>query len=210
MTLAERRMLMLAFSKCQNVKDEDIEITVDEYCEIYSINEKSKYIYEEFKKAVCNLNRRPFVKIGRKQFFWISSYEEIVDKSLKINFNPYLVGYVRDLLDNYARIELRYASKLTSEFSFRLYQWLKVDQKLRIRIKDGYSHLLMTVKEMKEMTDLDGKYTMWSMFKMHVLDSSIKDINTKTDLDVSFKAIKEGRAFTKVEFKFKTKAKLDK
>lgn len=53
----------------------------------------------------------------------------------------------------------------------------------------------------------DDEYTRMDNFKKRVLDSSVEEINDKSDVKVSYKQVKKGRTITGFKFKIMTKDK---
>jgi len=80
---------------------------------------------------------------------------------------------------------------MKSQYSIRLYELLKSYEYQRKRIFD--------IEELKLRLSAEH-YKRFPDFKRKVLDRALEEINTLSDLDVTYTIIKESRRFAKIEF----------
>ncbi len=126
---------------------------------------------------------------------WVSSFEYFSEVGeIEISFDPKLKPYLMDLQRNFVLTDLKEVLKLTSGYSKRLYmlfkQWIGMDQDKIIEVSE-LQDIFLVPKSLKRYAD----------FKSKIIDKSLKMINDKTDLKVSYEAIKTGRSVTHLKFK---------
>ena len=179
----------------------------NEHAEFYSYKIKVKDMEARLGKQ---LDRRALKAIGKsllskpleiprkeKGFLianWVSSFEYISDiGEIEISFDPKLKPYLLHLKNNFVITDLRELLKLNSEYSKRLYmlfkQWIGMTQ-----------DKIIEVSELQEMFQVPKSALKYAEFKRNVIDSSLKQINKKTDLKVTYEAIKTGRRVTHIKF----------
>ena len=61
---------------------------------------------------------------------------------------------------------------------------------------------IISLSDFRDSFDLNDKYRSTNMLKKKVLDLIVNHINEHTDINISYNLIKEGRAYTKIEFSF--------
>ena len=99
--------------------------------------------------------------------------------------------YLLQLHERFTQFELMYTLAMKSQYSIRLYEILKSYE---------YKHnIILTIDELKKQL-FATKYTRYPDFKRYVLEKALKEIDDLSDLNVSYKIIKEGRTFTKIQF----------
>lgn len=203
MTIDEKRLIILASSHVrltEATEQKAIEILVSEFRKFSDIDEKSAY--KQMKVASRKLMKRSFVyddKSGiETEVQWIirSRYnkgyvaifftDEVI-QLLKVfdSVNPYTKYLKEDVL----------SLKLT--YSIDLYHLAKKHQAMggfTISL-DDYRKQLGTPKSYKRINNL----------KDNAVDPAIKEINDKTDIDISYENIKRGKEVTGLKFIIKTK-----
>ncbi|GAA4462984.1 hypothetical protein GCM10023189_40400 [Nibrella saemangeumensis] len=124
----------------------------------------------------------PFVKYQR-------GYIHIV---MLANVVPYFINLSR----GYSQYQLKAAISLTSEYAQLLYPRL-------CRFLDtGFWRI--EVDELRQLLQAE-KYPRYSNFKQRVLDVSLNEINTRTDITVGFEEGKEGKAVRWLTFSIRKK-----
>ena len=142
---------------------------------------------------------------------------------LTIEFNRKMKEYITDIKKNFTILSLETMVKFKSVYSFRLYELLKsmaykkkkdAPSRNTYRIEFGMSELrldlgivnsgLDSVKRVlnERFPDYDRAvevspekvYGTWYDFRRYVIEVAIKEINQKTDMEVSYETIKEGKA----------------
>lgn len=119
----------------------------------------------------------------------------------ELEFNEYATPYLFDLKNNFTTFQLRAALSLTSKHAKRIYQicsqWKDKGETPK--------RALLDLKKILGLADDKGReeYPDLAMFKKKVLDVAVKQINERTDLRISYKLEKVGRAFKNIVFTVK-------
>jgi plasmid replication initiation protein len=119
--------------------------------------------------------------------------------TLKIKMLAEVLPYFMELRNGYSEFELYAALSLTSEYSQRLYPLLS-------RWKDTGKWVNVEIESLKELLGA-SHYDRFVHFKQRVLDQAEKEINEKTDIEISTEFKKTGRHVTHVTFKILSKIK---
>ena len=207
----EMRLLNLALTKIDSRKSDigAIAIYPNEFAEMFNLSKNN--IWRNMKKSILSLMTKP-VKIRSKDEFgkleetviaWLGSTKYYVNQEdgskIELQFTSQIAPYLFELQGNFTKINFEYASRLTTPFSFRLYQWLTKEH----RIKQGqYYDLTMTLAEIKESAQLDKSYPRWVDFKKRVLSPAIEAINQRTNLSVSYIVTKQGNKVHSLTFTY--------
>ena len=207
LTIEEQR-IMLALISLIEPEDEDFKdykIPVSLLQELAGT--KRKDIYSAVKGALERLLKRTIVietetdlemfnflsygKYKRGEGYFIVS----IDKHLK----PYLL----QLKEKFTKIPLKYIFPLRSVYAIRLYELLKQYEHTGYRID--------YILNLRDMLDIEPyEYPRFVDFDKWVLKRAIKEINEKTDIEVSYKKKRTGRKITHIEFEIKSKRKKSK
>lgn len=197
----EMRLINLALTKIdsRSANIGMIDIYPEEFAEMFNLSKKN--IWRNMKNSVLSIMQKP-VKIqildkhGHRKERIINWFEEAVyyvDQSdsskIQMEFSRRIEPYLFELQGNFTKVNFEYASRLSTPFSFRLYQWLVREHRIK---KEQYYDLTMSLEEVKTSALLDKSYPIWSNFKMRVIDPAIDAINQKTNLSLSYTVTKKG------------------
>ena len=207
----EMRLLNLALTKIDSRKPNigKIEIHPREFAAMYSLN--PNMIWRNMKKSVLGLMQKP-IKLqfndekGRAKeriLSWLDEAVYYVDQEdsskIEIEFSRKIEPYLFELQGNFTKINFEYASRLNTPFSFRLYQWLIRQHRIK---KGQYYQLTMTIEEIKQSAQLDNSYKLWDDFKRRVIVPAVDAINQKTNLSVSYSVTKQGKKAHSLTFTY--------
>ncbi len=207
----EVRLLNLALTKIDSRKSNIglIEIYPSEFADMYGLNKKN--IWRNMKKSVLGLMQKPIKlqfndekgKAKERILSWLDEAVYYVDQKdsskIEIEFSRKIEPYLFELQGNFTKINFENASKLTTPFSFRLYQWLVREH----RIKKGlYYSLTMTLDVVKTTAQLDNAYPRWVDFKKRVIEPAIDAINQRTNFSVSYTVTKKGKKINSLTFTY--------
>lgn len=206
----EMRLILLAATKIDSRKSNigEIELFPSEFVAAFDTN--SKNVYRSLKQAAKGLGRKPIIIpiVGTtkvRELYWLSYNEYDNDDkgtSIKLKFNPELSPYLYDLKNNFTVIKFEQAAKLTTPFSFRLYQWL-IKAKNLDSSKEGHSiQVILEIDWIKSQAGLQGKHDRWSKFSEKVIQPAVELINSKTDISIIWKPIKQGRKVHAIQFNY--------
>ena len=133
---------------------------------------------------------------------WVSGISYVEGAGIiKLRFSPEVIPLITELEKNFTSYELEQVSSLTSAYAVRLYElliaWRSVGKTPVFELDDFRSKIGLEADTYKLMSD----------FKKRVLDHSITQINTHTDITVTYEQHKSGRIITGFSFTFKVKNK---
>ena len=123
---------------------------------------------------------------------------------IEFDLTRHVLPYLFELKNNFTSYALAAALRLTSKYAKRIYplcsQWKDLGETKKYDLQD--------FKRMLGLIDDKGtdKMPRTSDFKTSVLDISIKQINEHTELHVSYKLEKKGKAFKNIIFTVKPQA----
>ena len=107
-----------------------------------------------------------------------------------VRFHEDLVPYILQLKNCFTSFSIYPTLAMKSKYSIRLYELLKSYE----AIGDWW----FTVEDFQKK--LDANYALFADLRRKVIDTAVKEINLYSDLDVSWKPIKEGRKVVKIAF----------
>ena len=211
----EQRLILLAILKAREVgdkveelKDKELVIHASDYMNAFGVDRDAGY--KSLKKAVMGLyqaewgyhyiNSKGNVVVRYERFTQSAVYIEN-EATVKFMFANAIIPMLVELERNFTSYEIEQVANLQSRYAMRLFECL-------IRFKTSKT-LTITLGELRfRFGLLDTEYKAMGDFKKFVLDLAVKQINTNTDLTVSYEQHKQGRTITGFTFKFKQKAKV--
>ena len=207
----EMRLLNLALTKIDSRKPNIgiIEIHPNDFAQMYNLNKKN--IWRNMKNSVIGLMQKPIKlqfyddkgKAKERVLSWLDEavyYTNQDDNSkIEIEFSRKVEPYLFELQGNFTKINFEYASRLTTPFSFRLYQWLIREHRIK---KGQYYELTMSLDDIKSSAQLDASYGRWGNFKDRVIEPAVDAINQKTNLSLTYKANKQGKKTHSLTFTY--------
>lgn len=213
LTLLELRIIQLAIVDARETgkglsTDTPLRIDAMRYAEVFNTTRQNAY--QRMKEAEETLFNRRFSFISKENKLiksrWLSQVLYLdSDGAIEIIFTPAVVQGITRLdgaEDFFTQYLLTQTANLNSLYSVRLYellaQWKHATKTPTFDLNMFRGQLGIHSDEYKRMYD----------FKKYVLNSAIEEINSKTDLNVSYKQEKRGRAITGFKFTVKTKDKV--
>ena len=160
-----------------------------------------KDAYKLFKDAATCLYRRELmISNGFKDLTrWVQTVRYIDGKGvIKIRFNHDILPYLTNLKENFTSYNLKHVSKFKSTYGVRVYELIK-------QWKNTKNFVEVEISEISSMFQLPKSYEKMSSLKAKVLEPAINDINTHSDITVSYENIKEGRKIIGFKFVWKNK-----
>ena len=211
LTLVELRLIQLSIADSREKQegltaDKPLFISAQRYADCFNV--ESHTAYEVLKGIEKTLFDRRFTFINERQnevkSRWISQVEYHKNEGgISIIFTPAVVNEITRI-DGYERAFTKFlleqTANLNSVYSARLYellkQWLKA-KKANFELELLRGQLGLGVSDYVRMSD----------FKKRVLDLAVNEINEKTDLNVSYTNVKQGRQIVGFNFKILEKPK---
>ena len=183
-------------------------IDINRFSEIF--NRSHKDIYTEVKDAVIKrFWERDFSYIDDKgktvTLRWLTKIVH-EDKSgyLEIKFSEEIQPYLHELHNNFTKYYISEIAKFKRIYSIRFYEYSIM---LLNKNETNKFKFCLSINDLKRRLCLEDKYTRFSNFKSRVLDSSKKEINNLSDINLNYKLIKLGRNPYQIEFTVERKNK---
>jgi len=123
---------------------------------------------------------------------------------IEFDLTKHVLPYLFELKNNFTSYELAAALRLTSKYAKRIYQYCSQWKDLG----ETKKYEILELKRMLGLVDDKGtdKMPRISDFRTSVLDIAVKQINEHTELSISYKLEKRGKAFKNIIFTVKPQA----
>ena len=206
MTLDEKRLLILASPTARMIdasEKDAIEVTAEQFANECGIKVSSAY--KQLEVASKNLLNRSFSYINergkRVGVTWVirAIYE---DGYISVCFPDEVLIMLKafDASNPFTKYKKENVLLLKGEYSIDLYHIAKK--------YEGMSTFQMTLEDYKLELGLPKSYNRINNLKARALEPAIKEINEKTDINITYENIKRGRTVIGLKFTVKPKAKL--
>ncbi|WP_407411904.1 replication initiation protein [Acinetobacter sp.] len=215
LTTNEQRLILLGISKIPKEQDVNFnvgyEITAQEFAAAYNIHPKTAY--RELKEATNKLYERSIIIKTEKQTMkvrWTSSI--ITDNSyfpdvssdenwkrVILFFSPQIAPYLSNLKENFTQYLQSDISNVSGAYTIRFYELICQYRTVGKRE--------ITINDLRFMLNIVDKYPLFYDLKKRVIEPSIKEINNKTPMQISYEQRKKGKTVVSIVFKFKEKNK---
>lgn len=207
LSLVEQRIMLMAIVEARELPkltfDTPIKVSVKSYIDQFKV--ASSTAYESLQDAVDTLFERQFsyydpVMDERFKERWIYKASYIDDKGhVVMFFTPTVISMISRLYKNFTQYLIDEVSDFKSKYSVRLYELL-------IKYKELGSSKKYTIDDLRSLLGVENtEYKTMSLFKVNVLDKAVKEINTKTDIQIKYDQFKEGRTISHILFKLSKK-----
>lgn len=199
--LDEKRLILAAVSKVNSYNEvpSEITITAQEYGEMFGLDQSNSY--SQLNAATDQLYERD-IRITdpemakRVRMRWVQSvtYEDNKGQ-VTLEFATKIKPYLGQLKSHFTSYKLTEVKHFSSGHSIRLYELLMQFKKTGVREVD--------VDWLREYFGVENhQYKLFHEFKRRVLGIAMKEINTKSNIKVEWKPIKQGRVIHKIRFNF--------
>ena len=207
LSLQEQKIILFIISKIKP-NDENfftLNFSIQEFCKVCGIDETNGKNYKNIKDTIKSLSDKSvWLKLENDtetlvrwiNKAWISSKSGSIEIRIDDDMKPYLL----QLQERFTQYELLYTLAMRSQYSIRLYELLKSYEYQHKKIFD--------IDELKRLLSAEN-YIRFPDFKRKVLDIAFRELNDLSDMTVSYRIIKEGRRFAKIEFSMRIKKELD-
>lgn len=208
----EQRIILYAICRCRQeqkglLPDLPVTITADDFLKQFPSVEKGS-VYGQLKDAMNSLYNRsvtihdidPVTKKARvKETRWISEKAYIDGVGhIQVVFTPEVIKYITRLEVEFTSYQLEKVGHMTSAYAVRIYELLTQHRDIGNRT--------LNLKWLRETLQIEmHEYKLTADFIKRVLDPAVDQINKHSDLAVSYKPVKTGRAITDFAFKIKLK-----
>ena len=199
----EQKIIIYLISKINTDDKElkEIEINILDFCKVIGI-EINGDAYNRVKETIKSLADKSwwltFTEKKETLFRWINEAEiEKGNGTIKLQLSNHLNPYLLELKKNFTKYELINILSLRSKYSIRLYELLK-----SYLWQGGWQ---VSVKEIRELLETEGKYKEFKDFRKRVLNPAIEEINCYTDLQIEISTLKRGKSISHLHFKIDEK-----
>ena len=204
LTLNEQRLILLAITKVRRdsalYTHDEFVISAEDWVSTFQVESKNAYrdlqaiSRQLFERYITIENTRGNPLMTR----WISSIEYLAkDGKLVITFAQKILPFLTVLEKEFTKYRLEFVSKMTSIYAVRLYELLVQWNSTGTRE--------IELDWLKKTFQITETYAEIRNFKARVLEPAITQINTHSDLTVSYTQRKTGRVVTHFTFAFSPK-----
>lgn len=209
LSLVEQRIMLLAIVAAREVNkltpDTAIEISAKDYISQYKVSEATAY--ETIKEAADSLFNRQFSFYDRykntdaiSKARWVNKTTYAKDLGLVVvNLSAEVISLISRLESQFTKYMLDQVSGFKSKYSIRLYElvikWAAAGKTEKYDINDFRNKIGI----------MPDEYVILGDFKRRVLEVAVKEINTKTDINIELEQYKSGRSVTHIQFKITNK-----
>ena len=213
LTLNEQRVILIAITKIHRQKplssDDIFAIHADDFSSYFNMDLKNAYC--ELIKVAERLYERTliihqpdpdFPTLTKTKTRWISSIDYIPETgTLRLMFAQKIIPYLSMLKEQFTKYPLVSISSMSSIYAIRLYELLKQWDCIRKRE--------VRLDWLKQQLEIENEYERMFDFKKYVIEPAIAQINTHSDLTVSYTQRKTGRVVTHFTFAFSPKTAVE-
>lgn len=197
-TLNEQKLILWILSNVTEkhaVKNEELELDVIDFANL--INSPRENIYREAKTIATKLLSKTLLleDEDEKGFVACNWFSGMRYRSGRFYIRVYdgLIPHLINLKKCFTSYKLSYALTLQSSYAIRLYELLSQYIKIKNRTFD--------IDVLRQNLGIfNGELKQFGHFKERVLDISEREINSKTDIRISWEAIRKGRKVTHIKF----------
>ena len=212
----EQRLILLAILKgrefCDSVeqlKGKELIIHADDYMQTFGVDRS--VAYKALKQAVMGLfdakwgykyiNDKGNKVVRYERFTQSAQYVE-GEGTVSFRFADAIIPMLVELEKRFTSYEIEQVAELTSSYAMRLYEFFMQ----HLDKKTGKGWLEISLDDLRfRFGLLPTEYQAMKDFKKRVLELSLKQINTKTDLSATYTQRKQGRVIVGFRFEFERK-----
>ena len=203
----EQKIILYLISKIKptDKEFESYSFSIVEFCKICGIDSDNGSNYSNLKSTIKSLaDKSLWVRLDKNSqtlVRWINKAKIIENSGIvEIRLDDDMKPYLLELKNNFTQYELLYTLAMKSQYSIRLYEILKSYEYKK--------NIIYEVDILKQIL-LAENYKLFGDFKRRVIDIAITEINSLSDISITYELIKEGRKYVKIKFTIKLKKDLD-
>jgi plasmid replication initiation protein len=212
MSLDEKRLVLLGTSKIDpreppnESRPFEFDVNASEWHSYFGgskhrIYEAMQTASEKLMKRQLEIKADPKRNIERTLMQWVDQCKYIEGEGrVRIKFGSSISVYLTGLVKHFTKVDLINVGALGSLYSIRIYELLSQFRDTGFRVQQ--------IAELKEVLDIANMYSDYTDFKKRIIDPSVKEINEKTDLFVTWDVVKTGRKVTGLKFSFRQKEQM--
>ena len=203
LSLNEQRLILLVIAGINSKRVairpganqvEGIRITAAEFAEAWHLSMKDAY--DNLKDATTELYERSIVEVVGKRtdkMRWVSavSYHD-GEGWASLSLSPQVTPHLTALSGKFTEYRLGQVSNLRSTYAIRIFEWC-------VQFADT-GWLVVSLDDLTRRLDL--AYTLYNDIRRFVIEPAIKELQAKSNINISWEPIKTGRKVTAVRFTF--------
>lgn len=195
LTLSEQRLIMAIISQI-NSNSENFHIMRFNVVELAKFCNFTRFgTYNRMKNLIDQLMSRTLTlheKDGDYKTHWLQS-AKYIDRSgtMICQLDAYLIPHLLQLKSAYLQTNVAPLMTFKKEYSIRLYCILK--KMIKVKVFE------YKIEHFKDIFALPESYRLRDV-KSKILEPALKELNEISDLDISYKYVKEGREYVKINF----------
>ena len=177
----------------------EITLSAVEFSELVGVDLKNAH-RELYKAADHLFEAEMCIKEGNtvSRVWWV---QKAVTKhggagAITLTWSDDVIQYISELQDRFTGYKVRNIALLKSPHSIRLYEILMKWKATGERT--------VYLDDFKAALGITGKYREFKIFNRDVLKKAVKELNSRSDLVVSYEPIRQGRKVTALAFNFKS------
>ncbi len=184
--------------------DQEYCVRVKEFVNLQGL--KGNDYYNKLKDACYEIMSKPIIigTKGEKDFLmcnWASSCKYVNSEGLiKFKISSELLPYIKELKTNYLKYDLVNILPLRSDYSIRIYEWLKDEFNKNARYGKE-AEMVLEVDFIRDRLEVPKSYN-FDKLKKRILNKSKKDLEEYCNIKFTWEiANKTGRAISHIKFK---------
>lgn len=204
LTLTEQRLILAAICKLDPRKPmpKTVSVSASDYSDIYCV--PLTRCYEQMKEAADNLYERDiktFDQRGVERKRWVDKARYVAGEGkVEISFTIHVMPYLSMLYSKVTSYDLHRVARLETIHSFRLFEML-----MQFR-STGWAYL--EVDTLRMALGLSDSYQRFNNLRQRVIEPAVAELRLKSNLEVDYEVIKEGRNVVALRFTFKDLAQM--
>lgn len=197
--LTLNQMQLLSYAIYATQKDGTTTFRKIDFENKFNIEYKAKHAQEDSLKIIDLKVSTENLANDRFSYWNIFGGMEYDNGKFDFEWNPRMIPHILGLKDKYVLTDLTVTSQFKSSFSWTLYDYLKANY--------GCWYVNVSKDTLMNLFGVETKESYkknTSLFKKKVLDIAIKEINTFTEIDISYDEVKKGRSISGFTLKWST------
>ncbi|MDR2066223.1 MAG: replication initiation protein [Endomicrobium sp.] len=188
LTYAEQKFILETISSIKHEENnfEVYEISAQKLREKDIITNSSTTALKEFAKKI--MSRALDIRLGEDSFMLVNWFQTIKYKDgvFFVRFNEALSPYLLQLTGNYTKFQIGYIKGMNSQYSVRIYTFLKECFGTRTTRK-------FLIEDLMNILKVPESLKIYNNFKQKVLDVAIREIRKYTDIQTFYRITKQER-----------------
>jgi len=211
MTMQEARLLRLVIMQVSQYDDDlmEYEVTIPEIANYFGIT-TTQTLYDDIFDICDKLTSKKIaIRTESTKNPWSfqpwmaeASYDGSV---VKLALNKRIKPYVMEFNELFTQYEMKDILQLRSYYALRIYEILKMKYTSCRKKKKTFD---FTIEELREMTSTENKHIQIGHFRKKVIEIAKREINEKTDINITTEILKSSRKYIGVRFTVTEKSKI--